>query len=625
MCGISGIFGLEGLSDTDTIIRSMNAALAHRGPDAEGHWIGKNLALAHRRLAIIDLSDEGIQPMSNADHSVTLVFNGEIYNYLEIKEELKDYPFRTRTDTEVIIAAWKTWGVKCLQKFNGMFAFALWDEQKQTLFIARDRMGIKPLYYTYQGQSILFASEIRSLLASNLVPRKMDQNALVDYLRYQTVHAPQTILKDVLVLEPGHYMLIQDDDVQMHCYWDASRDYDRSALSLSRSDVKTKIRELLADSVSLRMRADVPFGAFLSGGIDSSSIVALMSESSKLAVKTFTVSFNEQDYSEAEFAGLIAKKFNTDHTDIRLNADDFLNTLPAALQAMDHPSGDGPNTFVVSKVTREAGVTMALSGLGGDELFAGYPVFKRSVDLLDKKWLMTFPKPLRNFGTTMLKTAKPGAASEKIAALLNQDYLDLEYSYPLSRQTLLDSHISRLLNTNELPVNAVQEILKNETSFGQSGFELPFLSRISHAEIRSYMQNVLLRDTDQMSMANALEVRVPFLDHRLVSFVYGVADQLKYPHTPKQLLVESMGNLLPEEVVNRPKMGFTFPWSIWMRNELKHLCTEALTKLADHPAFNKTEINKLWDAFLKGDPRYTWSRVWHLVVLADWLEKNGIE
>jgi asparagine synthase (glutamine-hydrolysing) len=427
------------------------------------------------------------------------------------------------------------------------------------------------------------------------------------------------------MLEPGSYLHIQDDEVEMHRYWDATLEYDREAIHLDKSSVLKNIRDLLRDSVSLRMRADVPFGAFLSGGIDSSSIVALMTEVAEKKVKTFTISFNEKDFSEAEFASLIARKFQTEHTDIRLNAHDFLKLLPDAVAAMDHPSGDGPNTYVVSKVTKESGVTMALSGLGGDELFAGYPVFTRSVDLLDKKWMMAFPKPLRNIGTGILRKIKPGASAEKIAELLNQDYLDLEYSYPLSRQTLLDSHISKLIGKNELPQNAVRMLLQREVSFGSSGFELPFLSRISHAEIRSYMQNTLLRDTDQMSMAHALEVRVPFLDHRLVSFVYGVADPMKYPHSPKQLLVQAMGDLLPKEVVNRPKMGFTFPWAVWMQGELKGYCFDALKKLGKRSIFIESELDKLWSLFLAGDPRFTWSRIWHLVVLSDWLERNGIE
>lgn len=625
MCGISGIYGLENLNQPLEILGKMNRALAHRGPDAEGEFSGENVVLGHRRLAIIDLSDRGRQPMHDAANGITLVFNGEIYNYLELRGELSDYPFRTDTDTEVIIAAWCKWGSACLQRFNGMFAIALWDAKKQSLFLARDRMGIKPLYYAYRGNSVIFASEIRAILASGLIPAKMDGDSLVDYLRYQTVHAPHTMVQGISMLQPGHYLLLQDDEVKEVQYWSPLASYSREASLMNPEQVRMRIAELLFDSVKLRMRADVPFGAFLSGGIDSSTIVALMSRVAGHKVKTFTISFNEADYSESAFAAMIAGKFGSEHHDIRLSASAFVDMLPEALQAMDHPSGDGPNTWLVSKVTREAGITMALSGLGGDELFAGYPVFQRSVQLLDQKWVLNFPKPLRILGASVLRTMRPGVNSQKITELLRQDYLDLEYTYPLSRACYLDHDIRSLLRQSALPENRVARLLAQEVSFGSPGFDLPFLSRVSHAEIRSYMQNVLLRDTDQMSMAHALEVRVPFLDHRLVEFVYGVADSLKYPHTPKKLLTESLEGLLPKEVINRPKMGFTFPWEIWMKNELFELCDSRLVRLALRPEFEGARIRSLWQDFLKGGKRYGWSRIWPLVVLSNWIEKTGID
>jgi asparagine synthase (glutamine-hydrolysing) len=625
MCGISGIYGLENLHQPLEMVRKMNRALAHRGPDAEGEFQGENIVLGHRRLAIIDLSDRGRQPMHDEANGISVVFNGEIYNYLELREELRDYPFRTDTDTEVIIAAWSKWGSACLQRFNGMFAIALWDDKKQCLFLARDRMGIKPLYYAYRGSSIIFASEIRAILATGLIPREMDTDSLVDYLRYQTVHAPYTMVKGVSMLQPGNFLMLRDDEVQEVQYWNPLASYSREASLMNPEEIRQHIGELLLDSVKLRMRADVPFGAFLSGGIDSSTIVALMSRVAGHKVNTFTISFNECDYSESTFAAMIAEKFGSEHHDIRLSASSFVDLLPEALEAMDHPSGDGPNTWLVSKITRNAGITMALSGLGGDELFAGYPVFKRSVKLLDQKWVLSFPKPLRVLGASVLRTMKPGVNSQKITELLRQDYLDLEYSYPLSRACYLDYDIRTLLRQTSLPENRVARILAEEVSFGSPGFDLPFLSRVSHAEIRSYLQNVLLRDTDQMSMAHALEVRVPFLDHRLVEFVYGIPDSIKYPHSPKKLLTESMRGLLPTEVINRPKMGFTLPWEFWMKHELFELCNSRLERLALRPEFEGAQIRRIWHSFLKGKDQYGWSRIWPLVVLSNWLEKTQID
>lgn len=624
MCGINGIYGLEGLSHPEGIVQRMNDAMAHRGPDAGAVHRDGNIAFGHRRLSIIDLSEAGNQPFFSADGRYMIVYNGELYNYIELKEELKNFEFKTDTDTEVILAAYQTWGRACLQRFNGMFAFAIWDKEKSKLLIARDRMGIKPLYYAQVNHHFIFASEIRSILKSDLVERKLSKNGLVDYLRYQTVHQPNTLVEGINSLPSGHYIEIIDNEQSMAPYWEANKQYNHLAANQGIKEVKETIRTTLSDSVRIRMRADVPFGAFLSGGIDSSIIVGLMAEQSSHPVKTFTVTFDESEFSEAAFAATIAEKFGTEHTDIRLKASQFLEMLPDALQAIDHPSGDGPNTWIVSKVTKEAGVTMALSGLGGDELFAGYPVFKQYSTMMERKWLMSFPPNIRRMGSSLLKAAKPGVSSDKIAEILDQDYLDLEHAYPISRLIYLDDRIAKILGTRELPENAIRKMMRENVAFGSPGFEMPFLSKISFGEMFGYMQHTLLRDTDQMSMAHALEVRVPFLDHRLVEYVLGVNDRMKYPHTPKKLLVESFAELLPPEVVNRPKMGFTLPWSLWMKNELKEFCETRLQELGARPQFDTRELFSLWEQFLNDDKRISWSRIWPLVVLEDWMQKNEI-
>jgi asparagine synthase (glutamine-hydrolysing) len=422
---------------------------------------------------------------------------------------------------------------------------------------------------------------------------------------------------------PGHYLKISDNETEVVNYWDLATRYQTTAQHQSKEEIKSEISEKLRNSIALRMRADVPFGAFLSGGIDSSIVVGLMSEVSSHPVSTFSVVFNEQEYSEAEFSNLIASKFGTKHTEIKLSIDDFLKQIPDALNAMDHPSGDGPNTYVVSKVTKESGIKMALSGLGGDELFAGYEVFKRMSGLDKFRWASSFPKGLRNAATGVLTKVKPGISSEKIRAILALDYLDFEYSYPINRLVLLDAQIKKLLTSSSLATNQVHSFLAEAISHGHPGFGLPLLSKVSYAEINTYMQNVLLRDSDQMSMAHALEVRVPFLDHLLAEYVFGIPDNIKYPHTPKQLLTESFEELLPEKVVNRPKMGFTFPWEKWMKEDLRVLCEEKMQTLARRSEFHEGSVLELWQKFLQG--KTTWSRVWHLVVLSFWLEKHGIE
>ena len=447
MCGINGILGIADASLAKQKVQAMNTAMKHRGPDDDGFYVEENIAFGHRRLSIIDLSAAGHQPMQSHDGRFQIVYNGELYNYKELKFELKRvvsgskdqaYFFQTDTDTEVIIAAYARWGEDCLNHFNGMYAFAIWDTHKKELFIGRDRLGIKPLYYLYTNNVLAFSSELRSLLASDLIPKKLDENSLVDYLRYQTVHAPNTILKGVKMLMPGHYLKSSNYKITIHNYWNLSKNRSTSPNGKTYEDVCKDVNQLLTKSVERRLIADVPFGAFLSGGIDSSAIVGLMTKVSSEKVKTFSVTFDESEFSEAKYAQLIAKKFNTDHHEIILKPSDFLKELPNALKAMDHPSGDGPNTYIVSKATKNAGITMALSGLGGDELFAGYDVFKRSLQLNRKSWLNIVPKFIRGMAGSILTKIKPGVASEKIAALLKQDKVNFKTFYSLSINTCRD-------------------------------------------------------------------------------------------------------------------------------------------------------------------------------------------
>lgn len=630
MCGINGILGFNDPNIAKQKIIAMNNRMRHRGPDDEGVFVADKIALGHRRLSIIDLSAAGHQPMQSNDGRYQIVYNGEIYNFKELKFELQrvisgsnqqTYFFQTDTDTEVIIAAYARWGAECVNHFNGMFAFAIWDDQNKELFIARDRLGIKPLYYCFTDGVFAFSSELRSLLASELIPKKLDENSLIDYLRYQTVHAPNTIVKGIKMLMPGHFIEMKKEQLTLKNYWSLTKNISNESDGKSYNDVCKDVNQLLTKSVERRLIADVPFGAFLSGGIDSSAIVGLMSKVSTEKVKTFSITFDESEFSEAKYAQLIAKKFNTDHHEIKLNPSDFIEQLPNALKAMDHPSGDGPNTYIVSKATKEAGITMALSGLGGDELFAGYDVFKKSLELNKKFWLNLMPQFLRGMGASALIKLKPGVPSEKIAELLKQNKINFNSFYPITRQVIMDKQIVEIINRDKLTGNRVAEIIEN---FQVSNLKSQ-ISQVSIAEISTYMQNVLLRDTDQMSMAHALEVRVPFLDHALVEYVLGIPDNYKSTASPKKLLVDALGDLLPSEIVNRPKMGFTFPWKNWMKNELKIVCEQNMLSLSKRKLFNEQSVTNLWNSFLKDDPRVTWSRIWYLVVLENWLQENEIE
>ncbi len=624
MCGINGIFGVEKVKDARGIVQSMNNAISHRGPDADGIYEGSNVVLGHRRLSIIDLSIESNQPFFSDDKRYVMVFNGEIYNYNELKSELSDFNFRTNSDTEVLLNAYRKWGIEFISRLEGMFVFAIWDSQRNELLIVRDRLGIKPVYIFRNDNSILFSSELRALLSSELIPRNINEASLTDYLRYQTVHAPQTMIEGVEMMMPGHYMIINDNEVKIRKYWSLDTCAKNISDNTTFEGVKANVFSLFEKAVKKRLVADVPFGAFLSGGIDSSAVVAMMARNSSAPVKTFCISFDESEFSEAKYAKIISEKYSTDHTEIKLKPDDFLKLLPGALAAMDHPSGDGPNTFVVSKVTKEAGITMALSGLGGDELFAGYDSFMRLKNMRSKEWMQYFPRGLRGFGANIMQMVKPSVSSDKLSEFLRLQYYYIENVYPLMRKVLTDKRIKELTGKNELTANRVYKIVNEMIGVKGAAATYSDLSKVSIAELSTYLQNVLLRDTDQMSMAHALEVRVPFLDHHLVSYVLGVRDGMKIPHTPKRLLVDSLGDLIPSEIVNRPKMGFTFPWEKWMKNELKSFCEERIHSLSKRSMFNEKALIQHWNLFLKGDKRITWSRVWYLVVLEDWLQRNKI-
>jgi len=618
MCGINAIFSFTREGDFSPAVKAMNDCLAHRGPDNEGIYSQPGIALGHRRLSIIDLSAAGNQPMRSPFANQVIVFNGEIYNYREVRAKLSAYQFGTNSDTEVLLAAWKEWGMEALNHLNGMFAFAIWDEDTRKLTVVRDRLGVKPVYFSFSKERILFSSEVRALIGSGMVNRKISRDALEEYIRYQTVHAPNTILSDVQMILPGHYITVSGSSWETKPWWIPEADNDKQALSYEQTCKET--RRLFRASVERRLVADVPFGAFLSGGIDSTAVTGMMTEVSGTRVKTFNISFDNSEFSEAKYARIIAKKFNTDHHEINLTPGHFLNELPAALNAMDHPSGDGPNTYVVSKETRDAGITMALSGLGGDELFAGYGIFTRAYSLEHKKWIGRVPKFMRSAGGSLLKAVKPGIASDKIADVLSSDEITFETFYPKSREVFTKEQAGKLCGPTGFTGPDLQ-IVYGHNHLARDQF---FLSHVSLAEMTTYMQNTLLRDADQMSMAHALEVRVPFLDYELVNFVLNVPDQWKFPSTPKKLLVDSMKDLLPDEIVNRPKMGFTFPWKNWMKNELKDFCESHLNYLSDEKILNGTELRNLWSRFLRDDKSITWSRIWHLVVLGHWMKKNNI-
>jgi asparagine synthase (glutamine-hydrolysing) len=620
MCGIAGILRIDGERVQEEMLSRMNDSLAHRGPDADGIYINGSIGLAHRRLSIIDLSEEANQPFVDSSGRFRVIFNGELYNYKEVRKRISHCKFRTNSDTETLIEAFASGGIDSLKLFKGMFAFAIWDSRENQLFLVRDRLGVKPLYYYKTDKFFVFASECRAILASGMVPAKLNQSSLIDYLSLQSVYSPNSLVEGICQLEAGHWLSVRDSNVLIAPYWSVeNQDYNFDYTDTAA--VKTRTRQLLRDSVEKRLVSDVPVGAFLSGGIDSSAVVGLMAEISPEPPNTFSIGFGERDFDESHYAKIVADKFKTNHHSIQLRPKALLDELENALNAMDSPSGDGINSYVVSKAVKSEGISVALSGIGGDELFAGYPFFKQYHKLRSKPFIWQRTSMLRKL---LSKSGfwKNGPRAAKMRDLLRTDHLSIASLYPIFRSVVNDNEIKEILHQQGIPQNTISRKLLEKNSRIE---KYPLLSQVSIAEFLGYTQQTLLKDTDQMSMAFALEVREPFFDDELISFVLNIPDKIKYPHYPKQLLVESLGGLLPDEIVHRKKQGFVFPWSSWMKNELKSFCGLRMERLAERSYFNGNTIRRYWFDFLKGDRNIKWIDIWLLVVLEYWMSKNAIE
>jgi asparagine synthase (glutamine-hydrolysing) len=623
MCGIAGILNFNVDRPELEAIHRMTDAMAHRGPDAVGTFTDGPLTLGHLRLSIIDLSSAANQPFADHSGRYTIVFNGEIYNYNEVKLQMKEYPFHTTSDTEMIVAGYAKWGPDCLRYFRGMYAFAIWDKQERELFVVRDRLGVKPLYYFSDGQRLLFASEQRAILATGWVEKKADPDALLDYFSFQSVSYPYSMVKGIRQLEAGAWMKIKNGKVETKVYWDVTGntvDFDFSDAAA----VKKRVRELMLQSVKRRLVSDVPVGAFLSGGIDSSAVVGLMAEAGDARPNTFNICFEEEAYDESAYAEIIARKFNTHHTRILLRPTVFLDELKNGLDALDIPSGDGINTYVVSKAIRQNGMTVALSGAGGDELFAGYPFFDQYLRLRGMNSLWKLPMAMRKTFANVLARGQNYGKKARMAQMLRLPDNNIDQLYPVFRQIISPRGLSEL-TTLDICNNKGTAIGKELAGKRASLDKLPLLSQVSAAEYLGYTQHTLLKDTDQMSMAVSLEVREPYFDQDLVEFVLAIPDEIKKPIYPKSLLVESLKPLLPDEIVHRKKKGFLFPWELWLRNELRGFGETHIRRMAQRSFIKPDRLLDHWKRFQTGDKDIRWVELWLFIVLDYWLEKNGVE
>jgi len=621
MCGINGIYNHKSLKDVENKVKLMNSLTKHRGPDYSNIYLDSSVCIGHNRLSIIDLDSKSNQPFISADENLVLSYNGEIYNFLDLKKELsKSYDFKTKSDTEVIIAAYSLWGIEMVYKFNGMFSFALWDKSKEELFLCRDRFGIKPLYYIEVNQSIIFSSSIKALKSFSHEELKIKEDDLLDFLQYGTVHQPNTILDKVKSVPRGSFLMAGNQETKIFEYWNLFESNNSNKVT---SEPLKTVNKLLLESVEKRLISDVPYGIFLSGGIDSSILVAAASKVSTQKVNTFSIVFKEKGFDERKFSRQIASKYKTNHLELELNPEEILQQIEEPFKFMDHPSVDGINTFFISKQVHNQGFKMALSGAGSDELFAGYPVFKEVFELENKKWLYSFPPQLRNIFGKLLQLRNQSLKSHKIAEILNLKLLELPYFYPIFRKIFANNTIYKLcdiknISTENYPFNWAF----NNLDTNNIGANYSLISKISALEIETYLQNVLLRDADQMGMANSLEIRVPFLDHNLVEYVLSLPNELKYPIYPKKLLIDSTKGWIPDEIIYRKKMGFVLPWEKWMKNELSSFCEESLLNLEDFSIFNMSQVNLLWKDFAKGNPYINWLQIWSLVVLGKWTAIN---
>jgi asparagine synthase (glutamine-hydrolysing) len=618
ICGIAGIWRNGFFDGVEYRLQQMITSLGHRGPDGRGVYHDHHMALGHTRLAIMDLSEASAQPFYDPSGRYVLVYNGEIYNYKEIAKEITGFDFVTHGDTELVMAAFCKWGIACVERFNGIFAFAIWDKVEQVLSMARDRMGVKPLYYATACNIFVFASEVRALLASGFVAPEVDRASVYGYLQYQSAGYPGSIVKCVQEISPGHYAKLSRNGFESVCYWKPTTIPTDHQWITNPQMLKKHLFSLISDAVSSRMVAAVPAGIFLSGGMDSSAILALMSLHSQSAINTFTLRLEENGLDESHDAAAFAAACQANHHIVSIHPDDCLEQVSAYLRAMDSPSMDGLNTFIISSAAKKAGMRVMLSGLGGDELFAGYPGFRYAHWLQRHRFSFDHTGLVRK-GLSALVLKLNLIQAPGLSKILLSTSHAVSDCYPSFRQVMFEEQLRQFTRMDFTPSKMVTETIQS--------FDVPtgsyLTSLYSRAEYTFYASKTLLRDNDQMGMANALEIREPFFDHRLVAFILGLPDELKLGSHPKQLLMDTLYPLLPAGFNRKPKKGFVLPMQKWMRGPLQELCNHAICTVADRDFINRQYLLDSWQNFLKGDKRVSWTTMWLFVVLGEWLEKNN--
>lgn len=621
MCGIVGQYNFNGAPVDERLIRQMNEQIIHRGPDEDGFYFNGKVGLGSRRLSIIDLSD-GRMPLSNEDGTIWITYNGEVYNFLELRGELlrQGHVFKTRTDTEVIVHLYEQYGTECLKHLNGMFAFSIWDENRQRLFLARDRLGKKPLVYALMPWGLAFASEISALMQNPEIPRELDYEALDLYLTMMYVPSPLTIYRAVRKLRPAHYLIAEKGQATIERYWDIPYDQKRHR---SQEEAIEELRELLTDAVRRRLISDVPLGAFLSGGVDSSVVVALMSKVMDEPVKTFSIGFETAGYNELPFARQIAGRYHTHHHEFVVKPQ-FIDVLPGLLRYFGEPFGDDSAvaTYYVSKMAREY-VTVALSGDGGDETFGGYPRYFTALNPM-----RLLPDYLRDGMRSAISGVKQHSLHDFLGAFKGTTVGALallrEIGRPVQafadRMTFLDPRTRARLYGGDLRarLNSTGSWIVRSLPTSKAGWLT--LDKMFYLDQTIYMVDDILVKVDIASMANSLEVRCPILDYRVVEWSASLPPGMKIGHgETKRLFRRAFGDLLTPEILARKKMGFAMPIDEWIHGDLYGMTRDLLTDRTarERGLFNQARIVEMLNRHKEGVISYG-LQLWLLLIFEIW-------
>ncbi len=624
MCGINGIaFSSRSRRQVDaTVLKSMRDVITHRGPDDEGIFIDGAVGLGHRRLSIVDVA-AGHQPMTNEDGSLYITYNGEVYNHADFREALEagGHIYQTHCDTETILHLYEEYGENCVEHLRGMFAFAIWDRNKRELFIARDRLGVKPLYYVHSDDgSFYFASEIKALLEARAVTPELNFAAFSDYLANHATSGEETLFMNVKRLMPGHTLIWRDGKITIKKYWDVSF-ANASRYKRSDQDYIAEWGELFRKSVQLRLMADVPLGMFLSGGIDSSAIAAVMSTLVDEPIKTFSVAFAEREANELEYARLVARAFKTDHHEVVISPDQFFEALPELIWHEDEPLAH-PSSVALYFVSELASrhVKVVLTGEGSDELMAGYARYHKTILNLSlgERYKRMVPASVRD----LVRERIAGMSGSKLQRTFLNRSTDLESIYFDNFAVFPRSDQEQLLTPETIdrtggidPYFGVRRVLADTDAKS-------LLDRLLYADIKTYLHELLMKQ-DQMSMAASVESRVPFLDHKLVEFTSSLPEKLKlHRSTTKYVLRQSMKGVLPDQILTRPKMGFPVPIGAWFRGAYAKVLDEYVlsSRAQDRGIFNSDYARKLVSQHQRGEANHS-ERLWSLVNLEMWLRR----